>query len=1003
LYFYREIKLDLNDNIPIKNKINDFLISKGIANPNKKYIYLFNKEHAIMKLDPNKPISQISNNKGDKILLSDKIYTIKNEGNKVIIHPPILKIENEAIKSSDPIIINNPDKKKDIQLKANENKILELEYKIIKIICIIISFLVISGVIALIIKLLRKIKKGEEKEIDFKYENLKANIIYSPKDIYIFKTQEKTNVITEGKNVSKENSTRDFGEEKTFLLMIQKEYQEISSNYSVKYYYSAIFSQINSTIDNGTHLMLGQSDKRVDDILNKKGNSNLRRAEVVNNILDYSENNSTEPFFKIDFYRNGKIRSIYIPEGYNISNMLNMKSILNLTIPKLSLDLYVSNIEEELNKVIKENNQIDEEEEKNLSNRFLNEDEENNYTESSFLSVDSMDLNFDFMQSDLLNSSEDKSINQIKEMKYGNVNNEYITFSGSQINTSIIYLIDEVKGRLQSIQQIDRLILSNNTDSSEDEIKNDNNIYKNNEINLNEVEQNMTTEFPKIESSSFVVTKVNNISCSYINDTSIFEKLNYYFNSYRYEKFDENKNSDINLRLLDIKEKFVKDNNLNSEEVEVELLSKKRLRKLKEENENKKYYGLQNFINSKETYKYNMMGLNLKQNAYSELIPSNGKIKKYIDIILGKVNVRVNLPDTQTNLNIIIQNVNQLSYKMIELILDTNQNINNKNNEYIKPIIEMEKNTTNLITDFDDFSDILRGPLNNMYNEIKDFTSDLFIELINLIKNIHQNYTLILNNIIKDKYEIFNEIRKITKNEYINYVNNMINNLENFYNDTLKFLNDIRNELSNINDFQIDVLFDIIDSINDSIELFEQFNKKLFLSIEKGIITFKFELIDFIENLIGDLNENEFFVKSLDEHTRNESILLLKDFRDIINIIVDLLIDNIQKDYESEISLDNDYNIKFKSMEKIEQYISEIKSTSNDLIFEIKKNINFIEKYELYSNNIDIIDSINNKTLSEFNSNFYKCLKNIIDIKPEFYNKENSEILVNKKKLLDKV
>ena len=31
----------------------------------------------------------------------------------------------------------------------------------------------------------------------------------------------------------------------------------------------------------------------------------------------------------------------------------------------------------------------------------------------------------------------------------------------------------------------------------------------------------------------------------------------------------------------------------------------------------------------------------------------------------------------------------------------------------------MEKNTTKLISDFDDFSDILRGPLNNMYNEIK--------------------------------------------------------------------------------------------------------------------------------------------------------------------------------------------------------------------------------------------------------------------------------------------
>ena len=242
-----------------------------------------------------------------------------------------------------------------------------------------------------------------------------------------------------------------------------------------------------------------------------------------------------------------------------------------------------------------ENNKIDEEEEKNSSNRFLNENEEANYTQNMFLSDDSMDLNFDFMQSDLLNSSENKSINQLKEMKYGNVNNEFITFSGSQINTSIIYLVDEEKGRLQSIQQIDKLILSNNTDSSEDEVKKDNNIYNFNEINLEEVEQNMTTEFPKIESSSFVVIKVNNINCSYINDTSLFDKLNYHFNSFKYEKLDENKNSDINLRLLTIKEKFVKDNSLNYEDVEVELLSKKRLRELKEENEKKKILWITKF------------------------------------------------------------------------------------------------------------------------------------------------------------------------------------------------------------------------------------------------------------------------------------------------------------------------------------------------------------------------------------------------------------------------
>ena len=248
-YIYTTIKFDLNDNIPIKDRINDFLKSKGIDNPNKKFIYLFKEEHAIMKFDLNKPISQISNNKGDKILLSDKEYKIKNEVNEVIIHSQKIINENEDDKSSTRKITTPKNSQANNQLEKNEKIILEFNYTIIKIINFVISLLVISGIIAIIINLLRNPEKGKEKEIDFKFEKLIANIIYSPKDIYIFKTHEKTNVITEGKNISTENSTREFGEEKTFVLMVQKEYQEISSNNSVKYYYSAVFSQINSTVD----------------------------------------------------------------------------------------------------------------------------------------------------------------------------------------------------------------------------------------------------------------------------------------------------------------------------------------------------------------------------------------------------------------------------------------------------------------------------------------------------------------------------------------------------------------------------------------------------------------------------------------------------------------------------------------------------------------------------------------------------------------------------------
>ena len=80
-----------------------------------------------------------------------------------------------------------------------------------------------------------------------------------------------------------------------------------------------------------------------------------------------------------------------------------------------------------------------------------------------------------------------------------------------------------------------------------------------------------------------------------------------------------------------------------------------------------------------------------------------------------------------------------------------------------------------------------------MYDQIKNFTTDLFKELVILIIKIHSNYTSILNNVKEDKYEIFNEIREITKYEYINYAERMTDLLEDLNNDTLIYINNIEN------------------------------------------------------------------------------------------------------------------------------------------------------------------------------------------------------------------
>ena len=87
-------------------------------------------------------------------------------------------------------------------------------------------------------------------------------------------------------------------------------------------------------------------------------------------------------------------------------------------------------------------------------------------------------------------------------------------------------------------------------------------------------------------------------------------------------------------------------------------------------------------------------------------------------------------------------------------------------------------------------------------------------------------------------------------------------------------MNDIENELNNINDFQIDIFYDIIDLLYEAKKILKEFNKNLFKSIEKGIITFKYDIKDYIDEIIGDLlyitdflsiniNKNEILKKNL--------------------------------------------------------------------------------------------------------------------------------------------
>ena len=402
----------------------------------------------------------------------------------------------------------------------------------------------------------------------------------------------------------------------------------------------------------------------------------------------------------------------------------------------------------------------------------------------------------------------------------------------------------------------------------------------------------------------------------------------------------------------------------------------------------------------------------MEKQILTEINPSTGITNSYVIIIFGNKNLKIKLQEQYSNLHIVTERKNQMGYNLIKLLDQSNINLINKSKIYLDVIIDIEKNITNFFENDFDYSNLFKDSLINMYNEVQNFTGNFFGELISLIYRVYENYTTILSNAQNKKYDVINKIRKITKEEYIHYIYNMLNILELFQNNTLKFLDNIEEELENINTFHIDLLYDIKDEIYESRLIFKQFNRNLFKSIEKGIITFKYNIAEYIDETIGDLlyitdflsvniDKNEILKNAIDVNSKKEVKFKLKNFRKIILTIIDLLISDINNDFQKEMDLENKNSIKFISNQKAESFLYKTEYKSNKVIDDIKKRINSIELFELYSNNIDIINNINNKTIIEnINEIYNSIIYNFIELQPEYFNNK-SDINNKKDKLFD--
>jgi len=658
---------------------------------------------------------------------------------------------------------------------------------------------------------------------------------------------------------------------------------------------------------------------------------------------------------------------------------------------------------------------------------FIDSDEdENKVLELREYNADKNKNNYD--------SKKTSYINQYKQ-SYANIEGQNLKNSNKVISTHME--INEEIGIINLINIFENVKLNSNSEE-EDTFNSKKIINRKNEINeysLNSLEdetiENITTNKKKIntnidskiDSMQYTINNsiINKDKFININEKSI-KLIKQEFNKYQNNLDNQNDNGNKTMRILNSMLKYVSKNNSIEQKIIVEDIPIKEFKKQKKntkirrllENYEDTYYGLKNIDVTKNIYRTSCLGLKLEGYIENKINHREGTTTSSFHSYFGKIKISYSAGDIETNLHIITKNKNEMTKGFIYLINESIEKLVNRSEKYAETILNLEKNISEIINkkNIYDFSKLFKNPLDEMYNEAKTFTSNLFGDLILLIDTSHKNYTLLQTKIKNDNLNSFKQIKEAIKKEYIEYIYSSINKLEIFSNKTLEYLRNLENITKSITSFSIGDLYDIIDNIEESKIIFKNFCYLLFNSISKGINTFKKDLDNHIEETMGELlyildfisnglkNDN-LLMNAIDEKSRNSLISKLKDFRNIINIIINSLIEDISKDYFYEILNSNPKSEKFIIEKKSLQLLANIQNNSYNLISSIKLKIKFIEKYELYSFNIDQINNINYKIENNFYENSYeKIIKEFIYIKPQFLNK-SSKIIENKNKLFN--
>ena len=882
-----------------------------------------------------------------------------------IINPTTIYVKNPK-KNNAPINSNDRETINDIKTENDElnnmqltnqndyrtNTVTELKNKNKKLLYLIIIPLIIilTGIIIIVCTFgLKKDKNSknenedniidEEKFYSNSGEEIVVNIKRKVNQVYQYQEIDETSKIynIEEENTKRRRLNQEIIKSKiNYGLNIYKE-EELSDKSILYSAYAIILIKVkidenDEIYEGGKNIFDPFFDKEMEEmkkeIENEENNEENNIELNEENIFLNEKKEYDIPIIKIKFYDNGTLYEIKKPENINENMFSYLRTFIDKVIPSVSKSLY-------------SNNKL-----RNLQNKKIerNYKRENNKT-------------------------------KLNENRNHGLSLTTINLDGSLLNSNKSIEVDS-DGNIKNVEMKQNTLMS-----SEGKIENEN--FEDSILNQEDFDDEIDNfqSFPIKSISSTTISKVDLIETN-INET-VSKELNELISNINFINVNlESLNNDKRrlLELLNLKDKKIFEDNLKN----YITIKGNNIRKL----------DIQNFeqpIRFKyPVFKSNIVGVKVTMNAAISYFPRNGTVHFQLiykvdetSIIIFDYSKDSNIQIPYEKFRLLVNNIN------LQLVNLTNY-IKIESSKWKKNIQIELKNISNFVNGLYDATSIFIEPLNNLMNDIKDFSKDTFDKVYTEINKCDYNLLSLQSEIDNKSEEYQNILISESKSTFSNSIND--------YYEKIELLNTFANELIDnllITDrtgIDIGTYYNIIDQLNSTEKLYNEFESMLKNAINQQsslLKNFSYEL--FKNNLLNIIEKEEFIskrlqtnqtlIEAINNKKRTSMISSLNAIRNKVIKLIDSVLSNINNIYSSLLNGSELSLILNDIQNKKNSFITK----KNNIISTLREEIDLTSNFEIYINHINLLFDIDKTIINLRNEKFFENIITPLDnIKTDF-------------------